>query len=184
MKNSRAILLVCICLTLCSFAAGKWFAFENKPGNFRIEFPGMPVKSEKIANTPSGPIKMNIFSYDGDLAEVGNKMYMLMYSDYPEDVISSKKRRGLVDTFFKNSIDGAVNSIHGKLVSTENADFNKYPGRLVKVLFAEGKGFLDIHFYLVNNRMYMLEVGYQKGQQNAASQQHFFKSFAQLQGKK
>jgi hypothetical protein len=184
MKATLRLLPVCLALFLCGFTVVKWAAFENRTGNFKMEFPAKPQQSEKNVNTPSGPLKMYVFMFDGDMADEGNKLYLAMYSDYPEAIISSGKRKGLVDTFFKNAIDGAVANIHGSLVSTESISYKNFPGRKVKASFSEGKGFMDLQMYLVKNRMYFLEVGYQKGQQNTVSEQRFFNSFALLGNKK
>lgn len=169
---------------LCSgFLIASWYTVDSKEGKFKITFPGKPEQSQKPANTPAGPIKVNLFTYNADRSDDGNKLYLLMYSDYPEAVISSTKSKSVVDTFFKNAIDGAINNIHGKIISIESSPINKYPGRFVKASFAEGKAMMDVHFYLVKNRFYMLEVGYQKKELNAASEKRFFSSF-QLTGTK
>ena len=177
MKPLSRLLAAGVVLFCCSFAAAGWYNVDSKEGKFKAAFPGKPEQSQKPANTPAGPIKVNLFTYNADVSEHGNRLYLLMYSDYPEAVISSTKRKGIVDTFFKNAIDGAINNIHGKIISMESSPMNKYPGRLVKASFAEGKAMMDIHFYLVKNRFYMLEVGYQKNELNAVSEKHFFNSF-------
>ena len=182
MKYTPRILLASLFFLLCSFAAGKWVLFENAAGKFKIEFPVKPQENVKSVNTPSGPMLMHIFMFDGDQAEEGNKLYLAMYSDYPEKVINSGKPKNIIDTFFNNAINGAVNNIHGTLVSVEKTSIKGYPGRSIKASFSNGKGNMDMRMYLVKNRIYTLEVGYQKGQLNTTSEQHFFNSFA-LTGK-
>ena len=177
------LLLFSIFLLFCSFTTVKWYVCNSEAGKFKIEFPAKPQQNEKIVNTPSGPMQMHLLMFDGDQADEGNKLYMLMYSDYPESVISSGKSKSLVDTFFKNAIEGAIHNIQGTLLSVENTNVKNYPGRIVKTSFSTGKGIMEMRMYLVKNRMYILEVGYQKGQLNTTSQQHFFNSFTLTNGK-
>ena len=172
------LLLFCVFSVLWCSAAPKWTFFRSPGGNFRIELPGAPQQSERMVNTPSGSLKMNIYSFDGTLIKGENRLYLVTYSDYPEKIISSSKRKGVIDTFLKNAIDGAVNNIHGKLVSSVPAKINQYPGMAVRASFSGDKGFMDIRLYLVKNRLYMLEVGSQKGQSNEQSGKRFFRSFS------
>ncbi len=180
MKHAKLLLFTGIILVCSSFAVAKWVTIANKEGRFTAQFPGKPEESRKPSNTPAGPITINLFSYNADLSKYGNRLYLLMYADYPEKVINSSKMMNVIDTFFKNAIDGAVNNIHGKIIFTQNSPLGKYPGRFVKASFGEGKAFMDVHFYLVGNRFYMLEVGYQKGLLNAASEKLYFNSFKLL----
>lgn len=179
MKHAK-LLFTGVILVCSSFAVATWVTLTNKEGRFAVQFPGKPDESKKPSSTPAGPITINLFTYNADLSKDGNRLYLLMYSDYPEKVINSNKKKNVVDTFFKNAIDGAINNIHGKILSIEKSPVGKYPGRFVKASFGEGKAFTNVHFYLVGNRFYMLEVGYQKGQLNPISEKRFFGSFKLL----
>ena len=180
MKNVKFILSVITLVSLCSFAVPGWLVVENKKGKFSLSFPGKPTETEKIAHADIGELKMEITTFDVGKMNDANKIYMLMYSDYPAQIINSSMRKGKIDTFFKNAIEGAINNVKGKMLSVEKISYKGYPGRHLKVSFSNDMGIMDIRMFLVKNRNYFLEVGYQKDKENNPSIDKFFKSFKLL----
>jgi hypothetical protein len=61
-----------------------------------------------------------------------------------------------LDAFFRNAIDGSVKNYHGKLLIEKIIEFEKYPGREIKVDFKEGLAIVKMRCYLIKNRMYIL----------------------------
>ena len=107
-----------ILLALTSFIKPKkWFVLESEQYGYKIEFPRKPSESPQVVNSAIGELKMNIFIYDAsETGKDDNLVYMVSYTEYPDTLINSENTEILAD-FFRNSIDGAVTNVHGKLLS-------------------------------------------------------------------
>lgn len=176
MKNFVKVFGICLIVVLCSFAA-EWVTVQNKPGKFKVLFPRAPQESEQKLETAIGPLKMKIFMYEVDKFKDDNAMYGLMYSDYPDSLVNSDFKDEILDNFFEKAIEGAANNIKGTILSKKTISIKGYPGRQARVSFAEGQGIMNLRMYLVKNRSYFLEVGYEKDKEGNAAIDKFFNSF-------
>ena len=142
------------CILLMSFInPDDWFLFEAK--NCKIYFPQKPTEQSQTIVTAIGELKLNIYMYQvPDNKEDDNLVYGLIESDYPDSLINSNKK-DILDNFFRNSIDGAVNNVHGKLLSESKIQLDSFPGREVRIDFRDGLAVLKMRIYLVRNKMYM-----------------------------
>jgi hypothetical protein len=101
---------------------------------------------------------------------------MSITSEYPDSLINSGKTE-LLPQFFRNSIDGAVRNVQGKLLSEKNITINGFPGREVRVDYQNGTAIIKMDFYLVHNEMIMLQTITEPSKENNASELKFYASF-------
>ncbi len=162
---------------MSSFAAVKWLPVQNKEGRYKAAFPGVVAEKTRIINSPAGEIKMYVNLLDIGAVDNENRIYMVAYADYPDNIINSGMRAGKVDTFLRNAILGSIESIKGKITKEEKIAFKKYPGKHTIVSFQGGKGIMDMKVFLVKNRIYIAEVGYETNYGNKTSLAKFFNAF-------
>jgi hypothetical protein len=176
MKHFVKVFSVCLLVVLCSFAA-EWITVENKPGKFKVLFPRTPQESEDTVKTAIGTLTMKMFMYEVDKYKDDNAMYGVIYSDYPDSLVSSDFKDEILDNFFNKAIEGAAANIKGDILSKKVISIKGYPGRQARVSFADGKGIMNLRMYLVKNRSYFLEVGYEKEKEGNPAIDKFFNSF-------
>ena len=134
-----------------------WTEYKSAEGKFTAEFPKKPESQKQVINSEVGELTMNIVMYDASKDDEANLVYMINYTDYPDTLINSDKKETL-ESFFRNSTDGAVKNVHGKLLSEKIISVGDYPGREIRIDFQNGKAVITSRVYLVKNRMIMLEV--------------------------
>ena len=150
---------VAILLLIMGFVnSKKWFSLESKEYNFKIEFPAEPTENPQIVDSEIGELKLNMFIYETpENGNDDNLVYLVNCTEYPDSVINSDISEILSD-FFRNSIDGAVGSVSGNIISENVIQINDFPGREIKIEFQEGAAIMSLKMFLVKNRMYMLQV--------------------------
>jgi hypothetical protein len=138
--------------------AEDWYTLESKEHGYKVEFPKEPEASSQEVETEIGVLKMNMYMYDASKYEGDeNMIYMVNYSEYPEEHISSDKTE-LLDEFFRNSIDGAVTNVSGELLSEKKISMGKFPGREIRIDYANGAAVITMRIYLVKNAVYMVQA--------------------------
>ncbi|HEX5150083.1 MAG TPA: hypothetical protein VFW07_01475 [Parafilimonas sp.] len=158
MKKIKATLgmLLLTTLTMSFTDPGDWILFTTK--DCKISFPKKPSEQSQILNTAIGQLQLNIYSYEADDNEKDdNLVYMLMETAYPDSVINSDKKE-MLENFFRKSIDGAVNNVHGKLLTESIIQYEDFPGREVRVDFRDGLAVIKMRFYLVKNKMFVIQT--------------------------
>lgn len=142
--------------TMSFVNSDNWVLFETK--SCQIYFPKKPTDHPKILNTAFGELKFNVYMYEvADNENDDNFVYALSEVEYPDSVINSDKK-DLIDKFFRGSIDGVVNNVHGKLLSEFIIQFDGYPGREIDIDCKNGLAIIKMRFYLVKNKMYMMQT--------------------------
>jgi hypothetical protein len=169
--------LVLVLVICCSFAGSEWITIEKKNIGFKISFPRMPEETTKDVDTEIGKLKMHILLCDQSKRNDDNQLYGLIYSDYPDNVISSNSWESMIDTFFNNAIRGAAANMNGEVLNVVKATYKTYPGRQIKISFAGGQGIMHMKMFLVKSRMYIMEAGCEKSKDNNPAIEEFFKSF-------
>lgn len=179
MKNSKYYILGIVLLMTMSFVTLKpWYLLTATAYGFKIEFPEKPTEKAQSVNSAVGKLKMNMYMLEpASKNQDENLVYLVNYTEYPEGTVDSNDKENL-DGFFRNSIDGAVANVNGKLVSEKNITLGKYPGREAKVDFQNGLAVITMRIYLVNNTMYMLETICETKKDSNASITKFMDSFA------
>lgn len=157
--------------------------FKDKPwvvvstDNFQIEFPKHPDVDTNLLNSDIGILKMHSFMYDASKKRRSkNKIFSLVYVSYPSDIIHADKIEEL-EGIFRNTIDGAVANVQGKLLSEKDVKIGDYPGRMVEIDYQEGFAVILLHCYLVDNVMYMIQTISESDNYPNESSKRFIQSF-------
>ena len=151
--------LFVVLIAILSFrpANKEWKSFQPANGNFVVMMPGEPELKEKIVNSVLGEIKLTMYMYQPPSGSDDNVAYAVSYMDCPADKITSDSV-SLIKDFFDNSRDGSLKAIQGKLLTEEIIKYKNFPGREQRVDFRNGMAVIKLRHYLVNNRLYSLQV--------------------------
>jgi hypothetical protein len=174
MKMKTLFALILVVLSTQLSAQATWHTFEND--RITIAFPKNPKTTTQAVPTAIGNIDMNIASYDASKNGDGNFAFVFISSVYPDSLINSNKKE-LLQGFFRNSIDGAVNNVGGKLISETEVELNGFPGREVKIDYGNGLAIIFLHLYLVKNNVYFVQTITQKEKEGNADVLRFHQSF-------
>jgi hypothetical protein len=145
--------------SLVSFTfSDTWFQLTSIAYKYKIEFPEKPEETPNVLETKIGKLKMNMFVYDASKSKTDeNLVYLVNFTEYPDSLINSDMKDKM-PAFFRNSIDGAVTNVHGKLLSEKDIEKRGFPGREIRVDFKDGLAVIKMRIYLVKNKMYLIEV--------------------------
>lgn len=136
----------------------EWVRYESPDKDFELLFPQPPKEQSQLMNSDFGPIQINMVVYEPQNNELEeNIVYGLAFMDYPKDFLPLNQTEK-IDSFFKVSIQNSIYNVHGILISEKIINLKKFPGREIRVSFNEGKGVINSRFYLIRNRMIMLQV--------------------------
>ncbi len=165
-------------ITVLYFFFGDWVPFKGD--GCKIEFPGTPTSQVQSVKTALGDLTMNIHMYEVPAgATDDNFLYGLIDSEYPDSVINSDKKE-LLDQFFRKSVDGAVSNVHGQLLTEQTIGLEGYPGRDIRVNYQQGVAVIRMRFYLVRNRLFLLQTITDPKKESNPSIGRFFDSFSLL----
>lgn len=161
---------------LMSFAPD-WVTFTSADRTFSIQFPIKPTLHKQKIPSELGDVNMQLLS-----AKTGDeKGYGVMVMDYPDSANLNSDSKEATAKVFRSSIDGGVHNLEdGKLLSEEDITIDGFPGREFKVEFMEGKGLIIGRAYFVNKRVYMLQAGIPKEDEDSDELNHFLNSFRLL----
>lgn len=178
MKRVLTTLMLLFPIILFGYGATDWIKVTHKDGRFIILFPNEPNEIVKDVATPMGNIKLTFVVYDSVTRTDSNALYGVGYADYPEDLVNSDFEQELTNDFFERTIAGSAEAVNGKVLKTLPVVYRNYPGRIVKMSFLDGHGIMNARYYLVKNRLYILEVGCENKYDNNIACQRFFESFS------
>jgi len=135
-----------------------WFLMKNQDQGYQIEFPKEPSVSVQTVKTKAGPVDMHINMLDlSKKEEDSNLIYLSSFAQYPDSLVHSDKKDQLAG-FLKETVDGLVGSIDGEILSQKDIKIDSYEGKEVKINFQDGMAIIRIRVYLVQNKVYMLQV--------------------------
>jgi len=133
-----------------------WFQCETK--SYKILFPKKPAASTQKVNSAIGELTLNLNVYEVPQNETDdNYVYLVNETAYPDSLINSGSK-DLLQTFFRNAIDGAAKNVNGKVISEKDITIQNYPGREVKVDYETARAIIRMRIYLVKNKMFMLQT--------------------------
>lgn len=158
MKTTNILIriLVLAFLTMSFTGSDDWVTFENE--SCQMHFPKKPSDQSRIINTEIGKLILIMHTYDVPANEQDDNLnYSLAECEYPDSLINSD-RKDILDKFFRNSIDGVVRNVHGKLLLESVTQLDGYPGREIKIDVTDGVAVITMRFYLVKNRMYIIQT--------------------------
>jgi len=156
-----------------------WEEYKSFEGKFRVLVPGEMQVSERVIHTDIGEIKYITHYYQDTEREAENAMYMVTYCDYPEYTIHSDSTE-LVEDFFVNTLEAAVESVAGKLRYSDILNYKEFPGRHWRVDYRGGHATLKSRAFLVQNRFYTIQTATERGRSMNKATDAFFESFALL----
>jgi hypothetical protein len=179
MRAVRIILIVGGLISF-SFLTEKWYLFESKEFGFTILFPKKPTEQSQNVESAIGPLKLNLFLYEGANDPTDeNYVYGVNYTEYPDSLFVNIDSTTM-SNFFRGSIDGMVGNVKGELLSEKTIELKGFPGREVKASLMNGTAIIKARLYLIRNKMYMIETITDTKKDSNQSIDKFFNSF-QLQ---
>jgi len=175
-KLSTIIAFTALIVTVAGFTAAKeWFVRETN--TYTIQFPESPEHQTQSVPSEIGDLKMEIDIFDASKAKGDeNLVYGLVTSEYPDSLIDSDNKE-ILSTFFRNSTDGAVTNVKGKLLSEKEISLGGFPGYEIRIDFQEGLAIITMRSYLVHNKMYVLQVISETAKEKNKAADKFFSSF-------
>ena len=177
MRNAQRILAVVMILLLSAFVTADWDIFVSKEGNFRIRFPKKPTEGEKVMTGPRGDVTVKHYLYEVGKFRDDNISYDIGFVDYPDTLINTSYKIDLIEKFLDNIAAHAQKDITGNVISLEKTHYKDFPGRHLKMELEEAHTIVNMKIYLVNSRIYYLEVRCKPERAKNPSIGNFFNSF-------
>jgi len=152
---------LCLLLLVMLWVSGcggevEWRRFEPDMGGFSALFPGTPEKQTETVPTAAGTIETVFF-----LVEQGGMGYSVNLADYPEAYFSESD----VELMLDGAREGAVLNVGGQLLEENQITLDGHPGRALKIAVdsasspqVEDEFLVHARFYLVGNRLYVLQA--------------------------
>ena len=177
MNKFKIIIFFSILTALMSFKSiNEWYQYDSS--EFKVLFPKMPTSTIKKVNTEAGELQMHVNMYDASKDETDeNLIYSVTSSEYPKNHIESHIKHDSLHTFFRNSIDGMVNNVKGKLISESKINLGDFQGREFKIDFRDGLAIIKTRIYLVENKVYFLQTITKTEKENNKLIEKFMNSF-------
>lgn len=149
LKTTAGLFLALSALLAGAGQGAEWKTFESKEGDFRVLFPGKPMRQTQEIPVPGGKTKLHLFL----VSPQDDRVYMVSYNDYPEAVVKAQETKTLLD----NVVKGNVESLKGKVLSQKEITLGqkKHPGRAVLIENNEGAQY-KAKVFLVGNRLYQV----------------------------
>ncbi len=149
----------------------KWEPYKSDDGWFSAEFPGRPSIRQMPIATQAGTIKIHMF-----MTEERNGAYAVGYFDFPEvetDVNLESQE------FIESMAKGSFNEMGGGAFTKKEIDFEGYPGLEAEGNIQKGstKGMARLRYYVVQKRIYILEVVGFESFVKSGNTDKFFNSF-------
>ncbi len=157
MKYSNYFLLILTIVFLSCKGQDKkneeWKPFTDSVGNFQIGFESKPLFKTETQQYGFG----NIIWHMTFLNKPDNSNYnfLIKYADFPENIVTSDSSAFLNNFFLMTQEDLITKKIPYNLRTIEILD---YPGREFHFLDTTHNLAYTRHVFLVNNRLYFLEV--------------------------
>ncbi|WP_196889905.1 hypothetical protein [Aureivirga sp. CE67] len=179
MKNKllKLSFIPVIALLFMSFVIQEdWFHYTSEKFGYEVDFPQKPLEQNTTLNTEIGPLEMNYSMVQETDLNADNMVYMVNYTVYPSDKISSDNKE-MIDGFLRGAVDGAVRNVGGKLLTEKELSYKGYPGREITIDFQNGTAVIRMRVYLVNNVNYILQTISKAGKADNPNANKFMNSF-------
>ena len=149
-----------------------WRQLTSEEGRFSVLIPGNPVEEMQTIDSSAGPVSQYLFS----VQKAGNELYVCAYNDFPDYIVDDYQ------VAFDAGRDGILRGTEGQIVDEQDLDIDGHPGRALTITRTiEGvEARQQVHFYLVENRLYQLLVIMPADRFASADAAKFFDSFTLL----
>lgn len=141
--------------------------FTSKKGKFKIQFPGEPVESKETVDTDAGKIDMVTYMYE----QGTSKVFMVAYSDYPADMISSNDSKDLL----KGAKEGFTGNLQLTIDFEEFFMIDGFQGLYFKA--SNSSYYTAVKQILVNNRLFQVGILSAEGEVSVNDIQDFLETF-------
>lgn len=142
---------------------------------YYIEFPENPTVENRIVDSEHGKLSLEIQSYEPK-GNNDNMVYVALETKYPIKVIDQDDTYSL-NTFYKNSIDGSLNSVSGQLISINDIYYNGKLGKEFRCYFSEGKALMVYRLFYINESFYTYGIITLPNKDKNKAMNKFFGSF-------
>lgn len=151
--------------------------YTHETNDYKIEFPSEPKKITQTIPSVLGELLLIIASYEpNQLAKDTNYVYQIIESKYPDSTIHSDKTEMLAN-FFRESIDGAVKNVNGKLLKETSGKVDKYPSRIIEIDYGNGLAIIKMQMILKESKMIIIQTITETKMYPNLSSTNFFESF-------
>jgi opacity protein-like surface antigen len=146
--KTRLVIAIAIlfAFSAAAFAINEWV--EVTDNRFSIMFPKMPETSEEEMATEAGDVIMKMRMLETEVGTDDNLVYGVITATYDSTKVDARNLK-VLDKFYKGAIEGAVNSVKGKLLSSGKIMLGKTEGREIRIGFMEGVAIIHVRCYLV-----------------------------------
>lgn len=144
---------------------------------FAIHFPNEPEYTSEAVPSPLGDIAFHIYMLEED-----DIVYMLGFNEYPEEFMSSIADK---EALFQGAIEGASSGAQVAVVEQKDISLGQHEGKQVKYEGSYDGENVTIYqqVFLVENRMYQLNVTTASENDFHEDIQSFFNSFEIIENK-
>ncbi len=166
MQSGYLMLLLPVCWSLLAGAevraeapapAGQWEEFVSYDGRFRILTPGPFKQKVDSIDTRLGPLAYHTFFHQPEGEAQENVLYMVSYCDYPAGTVHSDSLE-LLDEFFQATMEAATSSVRGELLYADDIRLDRYPGKVWRIDYLNGKAVIKTRAYVVGTRFYTVQT--------------------------
>ena len=141
------VLVVPLIATIGCKKGAQFKEFSSAEGRFKVLMPGAPKEQAQAA----GPITMKNF-----MIEEKDGAYMASFAELP---IAANEPDAMTQQRLDGSRDGALRNTNAKLKKESKITLaGKYPGREIEADLPGGKGIVRARVWIVNQRLYMVQV--------------------------
>ncbi len=168
--------LICFAVVVAASAqlayAQTWAEYKPEGAGYSVEMPGEWTLTQQTVSSKAGPLTVRTATVD-----LGSRVYMTMYNEYPAALIEGKPVSPILD----GARDGAVKNVHGTLRSEQRILVSNYPGREITVDTPDGEVLID-KFFLMSNKLIQAMVGGGHGVETEPATTKFLESLRVVQG--
>lgn len=171
----KLLVLVLLALVFLSACGGDkeeadWKTFESTEGKFSILFLKDPEEQTESVPTVIGTLETKFY-----MVETKDMAFSVNFVDYPAEIIQS----GDVKMMLDGGVQGAVSNVDGTLLEQKDISLDGHPGREMRAeAKLEGDDVIfKARIYLVENRLYMIQVVSLKSKASSADVDKFLDSF-------
>lgn len=165
--------------SLTGGAQAPWHEFVQEDGSFRILFPQEPtVKYDTLTTNIGDIIQQSIFLQETDTA-IGAPTFLLNIWEYPDFTVHSDSAE-LVQELLETTVSATVEELAGDLRYQTKIAVQGFPGLLWRVDYLNEEATLKTQAFVVENRLYSIQIACMRSKNHHPSINRFLDSFALL----
>lgn len=151
-----------------------WTQFTSVEGKFAVQLPSAPQKQQETADTPMGPMQINLFT-----AASENGVYVVGYADAEFLAKLPADNAEVVTQVLQGTGNGLATSLKGTIAEQSELQTSGYTGRQFKLTLPDDMR-ATVRVFLVKGRIYQMILLHHQSKSGAAEFGLFFPSFRVL----